>query len=150
MRPGALGELNAECSTSMSATMVSKSKYYGVFNQSGGIAMSFTRREVLTNSSKLAFGIAAGMTSAQEMPGIQPAEKSSAGKFRILVCGGHPGDPEYGCGGTIARLTSRYEPFHHRRDGEEPYHRREQHPALALPGRPEALQGADHGTPHDH
>jgi N-acetylglucosamine malate deacetylase 1 len=22
-----------------------------------------------------------------------------------MVCGGHPGDPEYGCGGTVARLT---------------------------------------------
>ncbi len=24
---------------------------------------------------------------------------------KIVVAGGHPGDPEYGCGGTIARLT---------------------------------------------
>ena len=56
--------------------------------------MSITRRTVLTNSSKLALGLATGMPSAQEMPGIQPAEKSSGGKFRILVCGGHPGDPE--------------------------------------------------------
>jgi hypothetical protein len=86
--------------------MVSESKYYGVFNRSGGTGMSITRRTVLTNSSKLALGLATGMPSAQEMPGIQPAEKSSGGKFRILVCGGHPGDPEYGCGGTIARLTS--------------------------------------------
>ena len=23
----------------------------------------------------------------------------------IVVTGGHPGDPEYGCGGTIARLS---------------------------------------------
>src|SRR3954451_21447269 len=23
----------------------------------------------------------------------------------VLVAGGHPGDPEYGCGGTIARLS---------------------------------------------
>jgi len=26
-------------------------------------------------------------------------------KHRIVVVGGHPGDPEYGCGGTIARYT---------------------------------------------
>ncbi len=26
-------------------------------------------------------------------------------KRRIVVTGGHPGDPEYGCGGTIARYT---------------------------------------------
>jgi LmbE family N-acetylglucosaminyl deacetylase len=26
-------------------------------------------------------------------------------KLKVIVCGGHPGDPEYGCGGTIARYT---------------------------------------------
>ncbi len=26
-------------------------------------------------------------------------------KLRVIVTGGHPGDPEYGCGGTIARYT---------------------------------------------
>lgn len=26
-------------------------------------------------------------------------------KLRVVVTGGHPGDPEYGCGGTIARYT---------------------------------------------
>ena len=25
---------------------------------------------------------------------------------RVIITGGHPGDPEYGCGGTIARYTS--------------------------------------------
>jgi N-acetylglucosamine malate deacetylase 1 len=29
-----------------------------------------------------------------------------AGKIKVVFCGGHPGDPEYGCGGTIARLTA--------------------------------------------
>jgi LmbE family N-acetylglucosaminyl deacetylase len=29
----------------------------------------------------------------------------SAKKLKIVVTGGHPGDPEYGCGGTIARYT---------------------------------------------
>jgi LmbE family N-acetylglucosaminyl deacetylase len=68
--------------------------------------MSITRRDVLTNSSKLALGLAAIVPSAQTAPGTQPAEKLPVGKFRILVSGGHPGDPEYGCGGTIARLRS--------------------------------------------
>lgn len=27
-------------------------------------------------------------------------------KLKVIVCGGHPGDPEYGCGGTVSRLTS--------------------------------------------
>ena len=26
-------------------------------------------------------------------------------KVKVIVAGGHPGDPEYGCGGTIARYT---------------------------------------------
>jgi len=26
-------------------------------------------------------------------------------KLKVVVCGGHPGDPEYGCGGTIARYS---------------------------------------------
>jgi len=30
----------------------------------------------------------------------------AASKYKSLVTGGHPGDPEYGCGGTIARLTA--------------------------------------------
>ncbi len=28
-----------------------------------------------------------------------------ARKLKVIVCGGHPGDPEYGCGGTVARYT---------------------------------------------
>lgn len=27
-------------------------------------------------------------------------------KWKVIVTGGHPGDPEYGCGGTIARYTA--------------------------------------------
>lgn len=27
-------------------------------------------------------------------------------KLKVVVAGGHPGDPEYGCGGTVARYTS--------------------------------------------
>ena len=29
-----------------------------------------------------------------------------AGNLKAVVVGGHPGDPEYGCGGTVARLTA--------------------------------------------
>ena len=31
---------------------------------------------------------------------------TAAKRYKFLVAGGHPGDPEYGCGGTIARLTA--------------------------------------------
>jgi len=34
---------------------------------------------------------------------LEPAER----KLKVVVTGGHPGDPEYGCGGTIARYTDR-------------------------------------------
>ncbi len=33
------------------------------------------------------------------------AQPSPARKLKIIVTGGHPGDPEYGCGGTIARYS---------------------------------------------
>ena len=33
------------------------------------------------------------------------SQKAAARKLRVLVTGGHPGDPECGCGGTIARYT---------------------------------------------
>lgn len=26
-------------------------------------------------------------------------------KIKVIISGGHPGDPEYGCGGTVARYT---------------------------------------------
>lgn len=33
------------------------------------------------------------------------AAKPPARKIKVIVAGGHPGDPEYGCGGTVARYT---------------------------------------------
>jgi LmbE family N-acetylglucosaminyl deacetylase len=39
--------------------------------------------------------------------GLPPADgpTGSGRKLKVIVTGGHPGDPEYGCGGTIARYT---------------------------------------------
>ena len=34
-----------------------------------------------------------------------PDAPAPARKLKVIVCGGHPGDPEYGCGGTVARYT---------------------------------------------
>jgi LmbE family N-acetylglucosaminyl deacetylase len=31
--------------------------------------------------------------------------RAAAASLKVIVAGGHPGDPECGCGGTIARLT---------------------------------------------
>ena len=34
------------------------------------------------------------------------AQPGNSNKPKVVVTGGHPGDPEYGCGGTIARYTA--------------------------------------------
>ena len=35
----------------------------------------------------------------------KPTDRRTLRKPKVIVTGGHPGDPEYGCGGTIARYT---------------------------------------------
>lgn len=54
-----------------------------------------TRRDLLTTAGASAIALA--------VPRVQAL---SDRKLKAIVCGGHPGDPEYGCGGTISRLTS--------------------------------------------
>jgi N-acetylglucosamine malate deacetylase 1 len=59
------------------------------------------RREMLRASGVVA-GAAVVKAVAQNSPGsLLPARKN-----KIVITGGHPGDPEYGCGGTVARLTA--------------------------------------------
>jgi LmbE family N-acetylglucosaminyl deacetylase len=55
------------------------------------------RREMLKGTGMVA-GAAASTLMAQD----GTAER----KLKFVVVGGHPGDPEYGCGGTVARLTA--------------------------------------------
>lgn len=62
-----------------------------------------SRRTLLTS------GAAAGTTliTAKAQATAQSSQENSAKrKIKVIVCGGHPGDPEYGCGGTIARLSA--------------------------------------------
>ncbi len=33
------------------------------------------------------------------------AQSTAGSKLKVIVTGGHPGDPEYGCGGTVARYA---------------------------------------------
>ncbi|HSB75379.1 MAG TPA: hypothetical protein VLC12_06995, partial [Terriglobales bacterium] len=56
----------------------------------------FSRRKFLRKAASAA--IAGSMAS-------QATASAPAPKLNVVVAGGHPGDPEYGCGGTVARYT---------------------------------------------
>src|SRR5471030_3220965 len=60
--------------------------------------MSIARRDLLSRVARLAgtAALARATLGAQSPPGR---------KLKVIVTGGHPGDPEYGCGGTIARYA---------------------------------------------
>jgi LmbE family N-acetylglucosaminyl deacetylase len=56
-------------------------------------------------SGALASAIAAGASPHILAAPQSERQPAAAGKLKIIVTGGHPGDPEYGCGGTIARYA---------------------------------------------
>lgn len=49
---------------------------------------------------------ATGFSAINAISQVPGTAAHPSGKFKIMVTGGHPGDPEYGCGGTVARLTA--------------------------------------------
>jgi LmbE family N-acetylglucosaminyl deacetylase len=59
---------------------------------------------MLIQTAKLAPALAASVptTSALLLPN---SEEEPQPKRKVVVTGGHPGDPECGCGGTIARYS---------------------------------------------
>jgi len=57
------------------------------------------RRQLLKGAVALAGS--SGAVAQKSSDSAQPSHK-----MKIVVTGGHPGDPEYGCGGTVAKLTS--------------------------------------------
>lgn len=64
--------------------------------------MRLNRRHLLGVASRTAAGAAATVAlQASAAVASTPAPR----RLTIVVTGGHPGDPEYGCGGTIAMLT---------------------------------------------
>jgi N-acetylglucosamine malate deacetylase 1 len=68
---------------------------------------SLTRREMLRQARQAAAALAVGLPSGSAGGQNQIATQQRARrKLKVIVAGGHPGDPEYGCGGTIARYTS--------------------------------------------
>jgi N-acetylglucosamine malate deacetylase 1 len=65
-----------------------------------------SRRDMLSKSAVLgtaAVGLPLAAAAAEPSPGGAAAPGKP--KLKVVVTGGHPGDPEYGCGGTIARYT---------------------------------------------
>jgi N-acetylglucosamine malate deacetylase 1 len=58
------------------------------------------RRDFL-GSAGIVAAAASGAIAQNAGSGMTPARR-----LKFVVVGGHPGDPEYGCGGTIARLTA--------------------------------------------
>ena len=40
------------------------------------------------------------------LPTIKAAENTTPARAKVIITGGHPGDPEYGCGGMIAHLAA--------------------------------------------
>lgn len=59
------------------------------------------RRELLKGT-----GITAGAFATNAVAQVSGVAAQPFRKLKIMVTGGHPGDPEYGCGGTVARLTA--------------------------------------------
>jgi LmbE family N-acetylglucosaminyl deacetylase len=53
------------------------------------------RRDLMGHAGSLATALISGAPHAADAP-LKP---------KVVVTGGHPGDPEYGCGGTVAHYT---------------------------------------------
>jgi LmbE family N-acetylglucosaminyl deacetylase len=67
---------------------------------------SISRRDMLGQAGLAGTAMAAGLSLSSH--GAQVSIKESViakSKLKVVVTGGHPGDPEYGCGGTIGRYT---------------------------------------------
>jgi LmbE family N-acetylglucosaminyl deacetylase len=66
-----------------------------------------SRRNLLQRAGALASTVTLSSTiDAAATPSEQGGANSPEHPLKVIVTGGHPGDPEYGCGGTIARYTA--------------------------------------------
>jgi LmbE family N-acetylglucosaminyl deacetylase len=75
------------------------------------VTTGVTRRDLFVGAGGLATSLALGPFVTNVMAEVSPASDAPSAaktdrKMKVMVAGGHPGDPEYGCGGTIARLTN--------------------------------------------
>lgn len=62
-----------------------------------------SRRNAMKLGSAAAIGLPLASLAAETLPHAELSATKS--KLKVIVTGGHPGDPEYGCGGTIALLS---------------------------------------------
>src|SRR5262245_17560726 len=60
-----------------------------------------SRRSLLERASLLGGSLALGLPSTASAATAEAAPQ----RLKVIVTGGHPGDPEYGCGGTVARYA---------------------------------------------
>lgn len=66
----------------------------------------FSRRHFINSATgSVAYLGAAGISGSAKFSTGVNNDNQTGKKLKILVAGGHPGDPEYGVGGTIARYT---------------------------------------------
>ena len=64
-----------------------------------------SRRDMLGQTGILGAAIASALPLAQAI-GDPASQTGPKARLKVVVTGGHPGDPEYGCGGTIARYSA--------------------------------------------
>jgi LmbE family N-acetylglucosaminyl deacetylase len=65
------------------------------------------RRELLAGAGRLGAGFAVRRAApGAAAQNLNDTRQSETPRLKVVVTGGHPGDPEYGCGGTIARYSS--------------------------------------------
>ena len=65
-----------------------------------------TRREMFTRAGQVVTVLAVGLPQTDAASKSQlPPQAPTRRRLKVIVAGGHPGDPEYGCGGTIARYV---------------------------------------------
>lgn len=69
--------------------------------------MGITRRDLLISAGIAVSSLGAATPGMSEgTSNLRETEGHASRKLKIVVSGGHPGDPEYGCGGTVARMTA--------------------------------------------
>ncbi len=68
--------------------------------------MTTSRREILRGAIAVTSGVAlSNATRAFAGEADARLQQNQSRRLKVLVTGGHPGDPECGCGGVVARYT---------------------------------------------